>query len=447
MTLSANAGHGAGGGRVVLDTWLNQIAVLLGVLLTCAGCAQPSERQPNIVLIFADDLGYETMGANGGTSYRTPNLDALAASGMRFTQAFATPLCTPSRVQLMTGKYGFRNYVGFGILRQGEETFAHLLRGAGYRTAVVGKWQLYGTPGQQKLAGQTGSRPAEAGFDEHLLWQVDRQGSRYANPRLEASGDSSRVFEGEYGPDMFATFIEEYVRRPSEKPFFLYYPMALPHDPFLPTPGTERYGDETVRSDTSYFAGHVEYVDDIVGRIVAALHQSGKSQDTVVIFVGDNGTHRRVVSAIDGTTVQGHKAYPDAAGTHVPMIASWPGTVDGGQVNGNLIDLTDFLPTLMEAAGAPVPPDYVSDGLSFLGQMSGQADTVRAWTFTHYAPGWGGFADARWAHDGSWKLYEDGAVFNLKDDPTEVQPVALDSLLPEAWVAVEALRGVLQRMH
>ncbi|MEN8151305.1 MAG: sulfatase-like hydrolase/transferase, partial [Planctomycetota bacterium] len=151
-------------------------------------------RPPNIVLIMADDLGYETIGANGGTSWKTPCLDAVAAEGIRFTHAYATPLCTPSRVQIMTGKYNFRNYIGFGLLDPAERTFAHLLRDAGYRTAITGKWQLYGNAHQRKLAGRGGSRPEQAGFDEHLLWQVDDFGPRFSNPRLTRDGAPARDY-------------------------------------------------------------------------------------------------------------------------------------------------------------------------------------------------------------------------------------------------------------
>ena len=165
-----------------------RLLFILIVVGFAAGCASQPQR-PNIILIMADDLGYETLGVNGSTSYQTPNLDALAEGGMRFTHAYATPLCTPSRVQLMTGKYNFRNYIGFGLLNPAERTFGHLLQDAGYRTAVVGKWQLYGNARQQELAGgRTGSLPQQAGFDEHSLWQVEERGPRFKDPHLDVAG-------------------------------------------------------------------------------------------------------------------------------------------------------------------------------------------------------------------------------------------------------------------
>lgn len=147
--------------------------------------AAPPSR-PNIVLIMADDFGYECVTANGGESYATPRLDALAASGVRFTQCYVQPLCTPTRVELMTGKSNVRNYVDFGTLPSGETTFANLLRDAGYATAVCGKWQL----------GRDPDLPRRVGLDEAFLWQHTRRPPRYANPGLEKDGVEQDFHDG-----------------------------------------------------------------------------------------------------------------------------------------------------------------------------------------------------------------------------------------------------------
>ena len=147
--------------------------------------------RPNIVLVMADDLGYETLGAYGSASYRTPELDRLAEDGVRFTHTYSQPLCTPSRVQIMTGRYNHRNYTNFGVLPKGEITFAHVLRAAGYATAVGGKWQLRGHDTRWAQVEGQGQMPDEAGFDEYLLWQVHaerRDGERYAEPLVEQNG-------------------------------------------------------------------------------------------------------------------------------------------------------------------------------------------------------------------------------------------------------------------
>jgi len=177
-------------------------SIIFPFVLFCvcvAGSCQTSaeERQPSVVLIMADDLGYECIGANGGTSYETPVLDRLAAEGMRFEHGYSQPLCTPSRVQIMTGVYNVRNYVRFGVLDRKETTFANLLRDAGYATCVAGKWQLQG--------GLEG--PGHFGFDEYCLWQLNRRPGRYPNPGLEINGKQVDYTNGEYGPSVVTDYI------------------------------------------------------------------------------------------------------------------------------------------------------------------------------------------------------------------------------------------------
>ena len=183
---------------------MKTIFLLLISLITLSFSIQTqAQNSPNIILIMADDLGYETLGINGSDDYNTPNLDKLAQEGMNFTQTYAMPLCTPSRVQIMTGKYNFRNYIGFGLLDPNELTFADYLKDAGYKTFIAGKWQLYGNENQQELAGgKIGSLPEEAGFDEYFLWQIKELGSRYKDP-LISSNSGTQTYTGKYGPDLF----------------------------------------------------------------------------------------------------------------------------------------------------------------------------------------------------------------------------------------------------
>jgi len=145
-------------------------------------------KPPNIILIMADDLGYECLGSYGSTSYKTPVLDELAATGMRFEHCYSQPLCTPSRVKVMTGKYNSRNYTVFGSLDPKETTFAHVLKKSGYATCAAGKWQLYG--------GGSGTSPEQAGFDEHCLWQVKDRGSRYSDPTVLENGTLRKSIKG-----------------------------------------------------------------------------------------------------------------------------------------------------------------------------------------------------------------------------------------------------------
>ncbi len=435
----------------IAKCWLLLVLLAVGFAVGCRAERRAPER-PNIILVMADDLGYETLQVNGGTSYQTPHLDALARSGMRFTHAYATPLCTPSRVQLMTGRYSFRNYIGFGLLDPEERTFAHHLQAAGYHTAVVGKWQLFGNERQRALAsGRAGALPQQAGFDEYALWQVEARGSRYKDPYLEIVGQPPGVYSGRYGPDVFAEYIERFLERHRDEPFILYYPMALPHDPFQPTPDDPdfvTFDPGSGLNDPRFFASHVAYLDDVIGRIVGQLERLGLREHTLLLFTADNGTDRDVASRMGDRVIQGEKGYTTEAGTHVPLIASWPAAIEPGQVNDNLIDFTDFLPTLLDAAQLERRREGpTTDGLSFFPQLLGAADTVRAWVFCHYAPNWGNFPDRRFAHTKAWKLYADGSFYHIAEDPEEQRRLPDDGLTEEARRIRQRLRGVLERMR
>ncbi len=222
------------------------------------------------------------------------------------------------------------------------------------------------------------------------MWQAKRRaGPRYKNPYLDILGESSRVYPGAYGPEVFAGTIESFFERNRERPFFLYYPMALTHSPFQPTPPHPDYeGFDPTRggSDPKYFKDNVAYMDKIVGRIARKLERLGLRKNTLLMFVGDNGTHRRILSQLGEQVLRGGKGSTKESGTHVPFIVNWPGTVAPGQVNRNLIDFTDFLPTMMEAAQVELPKDFISDGISFYPQLLGNQGKVREWVFCHYDP-------------------------------------------------------------
>ena len=226
------------------------IAVLLVSLVVAASPVVAAERKPNIILIMADDVSWECFGCYGAEDYRTPNIDQLAADGIKFQHCYSTPICTPSRVKIMTGKYGFRNYTHFGYLDPSQRTFGHLLQDEGYRTAITGKWQLNGL--YNSLPGhQDSSRPLKAGFDESLLWQVTKGkggdgGERFWNAPLEHNGKfiSRQENQGTYGPDLMTDFVCDFIQRNQERPFFVYYPMVLVHNPFVPTPDT--VGDQPI---------------------------------------------------------------------------------------------------------------------------------------------------------------------------------------------------------
>ncbi len=392
------------------------------------------ERQPNIVLIMADDVSWEAFGCYGAEDYETPNIDQLAARGIRFAHCYSTPICTTSRVKIMTGKYNFRNYTHFGYLSPKEKTFGHLLKQAGYKTAIAGKWQLNGL--YNSLSGHKDSgRPQAAGFDESMLWQLTtakggdaRGGERFWSPPIEHNGKflTKEMNQGKYGPDMFCDFICEFMERHQAQPFFVYYPMVLVHDPFVPTPDT--IGDQPLEGANKApqdkakkkenFVAMVNYMDKIVGRIVKKVEDIGQADNTIILFTADNGTNTSITSRWNGQNIRGGKAGMKDMGTHVPLVAFWKGHTPDGVVLDDLIDFTDFYSTFAEAAGSKLGESDPVDGRSFLPQLNGQTGTPRDWVFCHYEPYWKKKA-GQFVRTGDFKLYRDGRFYQVPVDLNE----------------------------
>ena len=423
--------------------------------------------RPNIVLILADDLGVEGLNCYGGTSYRTPCLDRLASQGMRFTHAYAQPLCTNTRIQLMTGMYNNRNWLYFGCLDPKAKTIGHHMQKAGYHTCIAGKWQLQSYdppdyPGSELRRGK-GMKPQDAGFDEYSLWHTghtEDKGPRYADPVIFENGRFRRDTKGKYGEDIWVEFIQQFMRRhaKSDKPFFVYYPMTLPHWPFVPTPKSKDWGVEekmhpplgTTGGDTDYFPDMVAYMDEIVGRVVNKVDELGLGEDTMIIYYSDNGTDRKVVSRTVYGNVLGGKGLTTDAGTHVPLIVRWPGKIKYG-INENLVDSTDLLPTILEAAQVPLGDSKKIDGISFLPQLLGHPDTTkREWTFCYYdpRPGWDKdkFGLIRYARTKRFKLYGDGRFYDVPNDRLEVRPIMPSDDTSASMSARTKLKAVLDAM-
>lgn len=407
--------------------------------------------RPNIVLIMADDLGWETLGCYGGASYRTPNLDRMARGGVRFTHAYAQPLCTPTRIQLMTGQYNFRNWRAFGIMDPEERTFGHMMQRAGYCTCITGKWQFYSYDGAGSPRRGIGMPVEKSGFDEHFVWHAghtEDKGSRYAAPTIQDNGRLRRFNKDHYGPDLFSDYGCRFIERNRERPFFLYYPMVLTHGPYNPTP---RSGDwvsgDRLKASNRYFADMVQYMDEVVGRILKKIDDLGLASRTLVLFYSDNGTGPGLRSLTKTGPVDGGKGLTTDAGMHVPLLARWPGPIPEGRVADALIDSTDFLPTIAEASGANWFDGVALDGESFLPGARRAKGRRRDWLFSHYDPHPGckqRFSATRFAWDRQWKLYMDGRLFRIDRDPLEQHPVVSPGADAEA--ARTRLQAVLDRM-
>ncbi len=400
--------------------------------------AHAAPRRPNIIMMMADDLGFETVSANRGAPYKTPVLDKLAAQGLRFTNCVAQPLCTPTRVKLMTGRYNFRNYARFGILDPRETTFGNLMRGAGYATCITGKWQL----------GRDRKLVDHFGFDEYCLWWLENKGARYNNVgELMQNGRVLPGKRGEYGPDVVSRFMLDFITRHKDEPFFCYYPMILTHSPFELTPDAPS-GMATNAPVLERMAGMVAYTDKIVGRVVAHLDALGLRDNTLILFIGDNGTDR----SIRGGRV-GEQDWPGGKGSNfvemgmrVPLVASYPAGGVSGIVLDDPLDLADFLPTFAELAGAKLPKGVQFDGHSFAGRLTGAGDyKPHPWAYVGYYGKRRG-SMSHFARDTRYKLYEGGYFFDFIKDPGHANPIDIETAGGQARTSHKMLHAVLQDM-
>lgn len=358
-----------------------------------------SAQRPNIILILADDLGAKELSCYGSTRHQTPHLDRMAAEGVRFETFYANPLCTPTRVALMTGQYGFHN----GFLGMQDPAFkpassspqqeignhfthADLLKSRGYATALAGKWQL---------SGKLPSLIHDAGFDEYRMWAYDHnlppgikhpahedggQACRYWHPSIVENGKYLPTKPDDFGPDLFNEFVIDFARRHKDGPFFVYYTSVLTHSPRVQTPDPAKPGARWPAGLKS----NLEYLDHLMGRLFAALKAEGLDKNTLVIFVGDNGTGGEG----KGTVTE--------LGVRVPCIVRGPG-VKRGFVSRAVGDLTDIMPTLAEFSGAELPKDRPFDGHSLGPVLRGEQQKHRDWIYSH-------LDDGRILRDQRWLL-------------------------------------------
>lgn len=402
-------------------------------------------EQPNILLIMADDVGTDAIGCYGGQSYPTPHIDALATGGMKFDHAYAMPVCHPSRICLMTGRYPFR----FG--REGSKwgdypkaaegnSIGDVMKQGGYATAVAGKWQLC-------LMKNDVMQPQRTGFDEWCLFGW-HEGARFHDPMLYQNGVVRQDVTDQYGPDLYVEFLTDFMQKSADagKPFFAYYPMALCHDV------TDDLKGKQVKFATDdrwmTYGEMVASMDDMIGRLVKFLDRSGLRENTIILFTTDNGTAGRsylsvneegkmvkhtVVSIRNGQVVPGGKGKLDDTGTRVPLIANWPGKVPAATEVGDMVDLTDLLPTCVELAG--LESDGIErDGISFSPTLLGRSEDreTRDWVYIENR-------GKRCIRSKDWKLYPDGRFYDMNKDPAEKSDLSKTANSSEAFVRLKAI--------
>ncbi|MEY4033374.1 MAG: hypothetical protein RL492_568 [Verrucomicrobiota bacterium] len=403
------------------------LALLLGAALAAA-------RQPNVVLILIDDMGWRDPGFVGNRYIDTPNIDKLARSGATFSQCYASaPNCAPTRACLLTGQYPSRHGVytvvderyapgqphmkvmstrGNDELPAGTKTVADVLRGQGYATALVGMWNL-----GRGRNGSTGN-PTGRGFDIYV--------------RPDDAGFAKDAYmdgKGRYLSDALCDEALAWMDKNKSKPFFLYYAEHSVHEPFDPKPAlVAKYKAKTPtgadKGITPEYAATVEAVDASIGRILAKLEAMGLTKDTLVIFTSDNGGLPYVVGSLRGS-----KGLLYEGGLRVPGAISWPGVIPAGKTFDEPVASIDFMPTILEAVGAPLPKDQPTDGLSLLKQVRTGAALGRSAIYWHFPCYIGKGEPMSLLRAGDYKLIEKfaGPTFELYDvrkDPDESKDLA-----------------------
>jgi arylsulfatase A-like enzyme len=424
-------------------------------------------RRPNFIFILADDLGYADVGCYGSTFYETPNIDRLAAQGMKFTDGYAScPVCSPTRASILTGKYGARialtNFIAgkrAGMLlppdwkpymELDEYTLAQALREAGYATQCVGKWHL----------GPKGYEAERQGFD-----RVDLPGGGGPSGYFPNIARNQNTAEGEYLTDRLTDRALEFIEANRQRPFFIYLSHHAVHIPLQAkaeliekyrakaaklnlgdTPRFAPEGDHQARQVQNHavYAAMTESLDDSVGRVMQKIEDLGLAGNTVIIFTSDNGG----LSTAEGSPtsnlpLRAGKGWLYEGGIRVPLIVKWPGVTRPGSTCQEPVTSTDFYPTLLEMAGLPLRPDQHVDGVSFAGLLGGGEKPDRQaiyWHYPHYSNQGGRPGSA--IRLGDWKLlehFEDGRVelFNLRDDIGEKND--LSARMPQRAAELKAM--------
>ena len=337
-------------------------------------CSRPGPRPPNIVLVITDDQGYGDLACHGNPLLRTPRLDEFHAASARFTDFHVDPLCAPTRAALLTGRYAYRTgvtaaYAGRSILRRDETTLAELLSAHGYATGLFGKWHL---------GDNWPYRPNERGFDETVAcWSggvtqaADWWGNDYIDDTYYRDNVPER-FEG-YCTDVFFDEGLRFIEENADHPFFLFIPTNAPHAPYwVAEKYSQPYAEMGIPEPRASFYGMIENIDDNFARLRAKLSELGIEDNTILVFMTDNGSAAGWREGFNAGMREGKGSNYDG-GHRVPFFLRWPdGGIDGGRDIGRLTAHIDVVPTLVELTGVAKPP-IEFDGTSLVPLLSGDA--------------------------------------------------------------------------
>jgi arylsulfatase A-like enzyme len=405
------------------------LPLLLVLLSGCPAAEDGGSPPPNLIILFSDDAGYADFGFHGSEAIRTPQLDRLAASGVRFTNGYVTAsVCSPSRAGMLTGRYQQRfghelNLPGKNDpavpdsargLPLTERTIADWLSDAGYTTGLVGKWHL---------GLEDHFHPTRRGFDEFFGM---RKGSgpfwSGRNRDIERGIEPVPPDSLDYLTDEFGMQAVDFIERHRDEPFFLYVSFTTPHTPMQPRPDLLPEELERFRTEVrAQYAAMMRSLDDNVGRIVEVLEAQGLRDNTLIFFANDNGGAMPFNGSLNAP-LRGAKGTALEGGNRVPYFFSWPGTIPAGGVRHEPVITLDVLPTFFSAAGMALPQDRTFDGADLLPLMTGATDTAPHDTL-FWKMQWGAAVRA-----GDWKLVRTPAgehwLFNLADDIAESNNLA-----------------------
>lgn len=399
--------------------------------------SESEESKPNILLIFTDDQGYHDVSYYGTKDIRTPNIDKIRASGMRFDYFYTnSPVCAPTRASLLSGRYP--DYVGVpGLIRQNPKNnwgyldpetvlLPAMLKKAGYHTAHIGKWNL---------GLEHPNLPNDHGFDLFHGWLEDMMDDYWAHRR--SGGNYMRLNEKTIDPeghatDLFTRWSVDYVKEQanSKEPFFLYLAYNAPHFPVQPPEEwlqKVKQREPGIGEKRAKLVAFIEHMDDGIGQVLEALKDSGQYENTLIVFTSDNGGHLPSM-ANNGPTRDGKQSMYEG-GLRVPTSVAWPGKIKSGTVSDQVNLTMDLYPTLLQVAGVKI--DHANEGRSFLKTLLGQKPEKenRSLYFTRREGGLRYGGQAYYAlRLGDWKLlqndpYKPMELYNLKKDPLEEKNV------------------------
>jgi arylsulfatase A-like enzyme len=356
---------------------MRHFAVLLLAFVLGAGKSVAAQTRPNIVIIVADDMGYADIGPHGVQDIKTPNIDALAASGVRFTDAYVTgPYCSPTRAGLLTGRYPQRFGHEFNIGLMGphaeaglpieEVTLADRLRTVGYRSAIFGKWHLGSAPR---------FRPQARGFDEFFGFLAGGHSyigvGQAQNPIMAGDSIVDRI---DYLTDEIGTRAAEFINRNKARPFFLYVAFNAVHTPMQATDKYLSRVSASLSEPRRTYAAMLTAMDDNIGRTLQALRANALEENTLIFFFSDNGGPT-VVGSVNGSRndpLRGSKRQTWEGGIRVPFIVAWKGRIAPGKTDSRPIIQLDVHPTALAAAGVAIKPEWRVDGVDLLPFLTGR---------------------------------------------------------------------------